>query len=261
MPFNVLLLPLLGGYVFISHWNKTRFDARRYTGQRLIFTSALAGVCLLLVSFLITKFGAICFPEFLAWWHAYLSRESFAGTSFLAFLIGSLGWKPVNLFFDRNTESLRTVKESGDFLEELLEHSKTETKQVSVTLRSGKIYVGFVTGSFDPAFDRKYVRLFTTLSGYRESTTQQMKLSHNYAIVWAKELEEEELEEEELEDSLERLSPRSRLVIPVSEIVSASLFEPEVYMRFQRSALDQSRTDTLITDSRAHTQPQTRPHT
>ncbi len=241
MPFNVLLLPLLGGYVFISHWNKTRFGARRYTGQRLILHSALAGVCLFLVSFLITKFGAICFPELLSWWRAYVSRESFAGTSFLAFLIGSVGWKPINWFFDRNIESLRAVKESGDFLEELLEHSKTEAKQVSVTLRSGKIYVGFVTGSFDPAFDRKYVSLFTTLSGYRESTTQQMKISHNYAITWAEELEAEELEAEELKE-------RFQLVIPVSEIVSASLFEPEVYMRFQRSTLDQSRTDTPIID-------------
>ena len=47
MPFDVLLLPLLGGYIFISSWNCTRFDAKRYSGQRLLFHSAIAGVGLL----------------------------------------------------------------------------------------------------------------------------------------------------------------------------------------------------------------------
>ena len=36
MPFDVLLLPLLGGYIFISNWNYTRFEAKRYSGQRLV---------------------------------------------------------------------------------------------------------------------------------------------------------------------------------------------------------------------------------
>lgn len=49
MPFNLLLLPLLGGYIFISHGNHTRFDARRYSGERLVFHSALAGVVFLVL--------------------------------------------------------------------------------------------------------------------------------------------------------------------------------------------------------------------
>jgi hypothetical protein len=32
MPFNVLLLPLLGGYFFITRWLPTRFATKRYTG-------------------------------------------------------------------------------------------------------------------------------------------------------------------------------------------------------------------------------------
>jgi membrane-associated protease RseP (regulator of RpoE activity) len=52
MPFNVLLLPLLGGYLFLTHWNRTRFDTNRYSGERLIFHSAAAGVIFLLLSFI-----------------------------------------------------------------------------------------------------------------------------------------------------------------------------------------------------------------
>ncbi|MGI8617514.1 MAG: hypothetical protein ACR2L6_00290 [Gemmatimonadaceae bacterium] len=55
MPFNVLLLPLLGGYVFITKWNKTRFDAKRYSGERLIFHAAIAGVAFLIVAYLLTR--------------------------------------------------------------------------------------------------------------------------------------------------------------------------------------------------------------
>lgn len=47
MPFNVLLLPLLGGYLFLTHFNRTRFATKRYSGERLIFHSAIAGVALL----------------------------------------------------------------------------------------------------------------------------------------------------------------------------------------------------------------------
>jgi hypothetical protein len=47
VPFNVLLLPLLGGYLFITHWNRTRFHTKRYSGERLIFHSAIAGVVFL----------------------------------------------------------------------------------------------------------------------------------------------------------------------------------------------------------------------
>lgn len=55
MPFNVLLLPLLGGYVFLTRWNRTRFSTRRYSGERLIFHSAIAGVALLCIYFIFVR--------------------------------------------------------------------------------------------------------------------------------------------------------------------------------------------------------------
>jgi len=53
MPFNVLLLPLLGGYIFITHWNRTRFNAKRHTGERLLFEAATAGLLFLLIAFVL----------------------------------------------------------------------------------------------------------------------------------------------------------------------------------------------------------------
>ncbi len=88
MPFNVLLLPLLGGYVFISQWNRTRFDARRYSGERLLLHAALAGVWFLLIAFVVTRLAILVGPATYAHWRALVPFE-YTGTSFLAFLGGA----------------------------------------------------------------------------------------------------------------------------------------------------------------------------
>jgi hypothetical protein len=70
VPFNVLILPLLGGYFFISYWNYTRFDSHRYSGERLIFHSAAAGVIFLILSFCITNSIVGLWPELDRQWNA-----------------------------------------------------------------------------------------------------------------------------------------------------------------------------------------------
>jgi NADH:ubiquinone oxidoreductase subunit 4 (subunit M) len=52
MPFNVLLLPLLGGFALVTRWNYTRYRTKRYSGERLIFYAAIAGIFLLVAAFL-----------------------------------------------------------------------------------------------------------------------------------------------------------------------------------------------------------------
>ena len=50
MPFNQLLLPLLGGYVFINHTYLACYWASRHSKEHLIFLSAVAGAFLLVVA-------------------------------------------------------------------------------------------------------------------------------------------------------------------------------------------------------------------
>lgn len=47
---NLLLLPLLGGYIFCSRCHWTAFATRRADGQRLIYSSSVVGVLLLLAA-------------------------------------------------------------------------------------------------------------------------------------------------------------------------------------------------------------------
>lgn len=164
MPFNVLLLPLLGGYVFVSCWNRTRFDTRRYSGERLLLHAALAGVWFLLIAFAVTRLAILGGPGTYALWRE-LVPFAYTGTSFLAFLLGATVWVPLNRIHDRETEALRTVEKWGDDFEMLLLRSLRKTEQLSISLASGKVYIGFVTSAMDAAFDRKHMKLLPTVSG------------------------------------------------------------------------------------------------
>ncbi len=106
MPYNLLLLPLLGGYLFLRWWNPTRYHALRAEKERLVILAAIPGLASLTIAFAIVKgLGAAlpctdwpnvpCFP---AWWKANIPFD-YLGTSLLAFGLGASVWKPWNYFF------------------------------------------------------------------------------------------------------------------------------------------------------------------
>lgn len=50
MPYNLLLLPLLGGYLFVRKCNRTRYSALRSENYRLLFLAAEFGLYLLMLA-------------------------------------------------------------------------------------------------------------------------------------------------------------------------------------------------------------------
>lgn len=227
MPYNVLLLPLLGGYVFISCWNHTRFDAKRYTGERLLFHAALAGAIFLAVAYVLTHMLAARIPELETAWNAFVPFD-YSGTSLLAFLLAVTMWWPLNGIVNRRErEAEKAVEQWGDFLEILITRAIRETKQVSLTLTSGKVYIGFITSGIDPAFERRYVRLMPTLSGYRDGQTRDLIITRDYAQAYSRLIESDRA-------FLLKMADEFQLVIPTTEIVSANLFDPDVYELFRK---------------------------
>lgn len=225
MPFNVLLLPLLGGYLFITNWNRTRFHTKRYAGERLLFHAAIAGVALLVVSFLIVRLGEWIFPVAATWWRLHIPF-SYSGSSLGAFLLGLCSWWPLNSFFPLEAEAKRAINEWNDFLEVLLVRAMDQTKQLSVTMKNGKVYIGFVTSNFNPAYDRKYITILPMGSGYRDPTTQVLTINTDYAAVYQQIIRaNNEFVISGVDDFM--------ITLPVSEIISANLFDPDAYERFQ----------------------------
>lgn len=228
MPFNLLLLPLLGGYIFITYWNRTRFDARRYSGERLIFHAAIAGVALLIAAHILTSAAAALWPGLAARWHRAVPFEDSA-TSLLAFVLGATAWWPANQWgWPRDREVRRTIEQWNDYLEMLLARAAEENRQVAATLKSGKVYIGYVLHTFDPAYDRRFVVLLPVMSGYRRPPSHELVLTTDYARVY----------QTLLVGDPARLARQVRdfqIVVPVAEIQSANLFDWGAYGRFQQA--------------------------
>lgn len=226
MPFNVLLLPLLGGYLFITHCNRTRFHTKRYSGERLLFHAAIAGVGLLISSFLLVRALEWGFPTIAIWWRSHIPF-SYTGSSLGAFLLGACSWWPMNKWwFSLDSEAKRAINEWNDFLEVLLIRAMEQTKQISVTMKNGKVYIGFVTSNFNPAYDRKYITILPMGSGFRDPTTQVVTINTDYAAVYQQIIRDNN-------EFLIRGVDDFLITLPVAEIISANLFDPDAYQRFQ----------------------------
>jgi hypothetical protein len=226
MPFNVLLLPLLGGYVFLRQWNHTRFSSRRYSGERLLFHAALAGIVFLIGAFLITRILIWSLPGVGVWWRSTVPF-AYSGSAFGAFLLGAFLWFPLNWFSaSEETAADKVVEETGDYLETLLVRAIRRTKPVSVTLKSGKAYIGFVTGNFNPSFDRRFISLLPLQSGFRNEQ-HALVINTDYARVYER-INEEGRPEPELDELMKDFI----IVLPVGEIQSVNIFDRDAYRLF-----------------------------
>jgi hypothetical protein len=129
------------------------------------------------------------------------------------------------LFFGKEKAAQRAIERSNDFLEMLLARAQREIKLVSVTLKNRKVYVGLVTRTVDPLYDRKYIQFLPIKSGYRDSATLGLMLVVDYAAVYAK------IIQRELPVVVGGIQD-FEIVIPVSEIQSVNLFDPAAYSQF-----------------------------
>lgn len=241
MPFNVLLLPLLGGYVFVSNWSITRYTTKRYSGQRLIFHAAIAGVFFLTIAFTTTHLLTAVYPDLHDRWRDLVPFE-YSGTSFLAFLLGAGLWLPLNHLHDETELARKAVEESNAYLELLFWDSVNLTRQISITISTGKVYIGFVTSYAltiikDPRLEDNYVVLLPTMSGYRRRADQKMIITNDYSQAYARLIDTNP-------DFLMSIADEMQLVIPESQIVSANFFDPEVYEHFAARAADSKRVET-----------------
>lgn len=227
MPYNVLLLPLLGGYFFLTYWCFTKFSTKRHSGHRLIFHAAAAGLLFLVIAFLIVRLISWQWSALVLWWQSVVPFPYLA-TSLLACAIGLIFWWPLNqIGFPRKEDEAaqREIEKSNDHLEILLARALRETKAVSITLKSRKVYVGLITRTHDPMYDRKYIQLLPIKSGFRASDTLALMLTVDYATVYARIIQENiNVAASGIRDF--------EIVIPLSEIQSVNLFDPVAYQMF-----------------------------
>lgn len=239
MPYNVLLLPLLGGFVFVSFLDRTRWHAYRADKERLLLYAALAGVVFLGAAFVLRSIppfipcsSLLCPPT---WWDAHIGFPH-SGVATCAFILGALGWWPVNRIADliykadggsRRHEFARVVRDHGGPLEQMLLRAMNEDKAIMITLKSGKVYIGGLAASFTPEKD-KTISLLPTKSGYREAEFQRLVLTTHYDEAYQRIA----MDFRDNEDVATEMIGAFGVIIPIAEILSCTLYLPEIHAKY-----------------------------
>ena len=259
---NLFLPPLLGGFIFVSLWYPLRYWSQREGGYRLVFAASVAGgLFLLFAHFLILALREVApFQQILSWWYNAVPVDQYSAQAVLGFLLGATLWWPLNLLRfwvpSLRVEEIvrRQIFQAGDPLEiTLIRHLETQAL-LSVTLRSGKVYIGRITTSINPAKRVESVRLRLVRSGYRDEKTHEVTLNVDYEAthervqarieeIYAQMvdrviLERPDMSEVEVIAEVYRRVPRLgeiaalahdfEVVIMAREIVSVSSFNPEL---------------------------------
>jgi hypothetical protein len=135
MTFNLLFLPLIGGFIFVRNWRPTRYYALRSDGHVLLFYSATASVVFALLAALIVSLLVPFFIGLDGFWHQMLPFEH-SGKAAIAFLLGGSLWWFLNLPFKDINEARRVINRRRNPLE-ILFLTAMETKQtIAISLKN-----------------------------------------------------------------------------------------------------------------------------
>ncbi|MFE4106604.1 hypothetical protein [Almyronema epifaneia] len=238
---NELFLPLLGGYIFVTRWYVTRYLARQWSGYRLFFNSAIAGAIFLALSILLVSLLKQFSPVAQQWLSLlFPAVYPYLDASVFAFIVGGVLWVPFN-FVQRDKEALaiRYAEEFGGPLQVLLAKAFSETRQVAITLSSGKVYIGFVTKLNESQNQEEFVLIWPQFSGYRESETKQFRVTTDYAPVY-----------EQIAENPEQFAGISiddfQVVLPTADLESVSIFDFKVFELFANAEAVFNSGDELI---------------
>lgn len=226
MGLGLLLIPTLGGYWFLTRLYYTRYGVLRDSGYHVLFKSAIAGCSLFVVSRLAVIFLlSPLFPYIGKIWKSYVPFD-YSGTVTLSVLLGGVLPIVINLFYCREKAARRIARESGDLIELIIRENIGGEKFVELSLRNGKSYIGLVIESGIARHGESDIALFPMASGYRKEETHELEITTDYAPVISKFRESSYINDVDL-----------RIVIPMSEIISARIFDPKVYELFQQEEL------------------------
>lgn len=267
MPYNQLLLSLIGGFLFVTRFNKTKFFVSRSSGQRLLLESALWGSLLLFVALLGLKAIALV-PFARSVWRSIVPFNGL-GAPALSLIGGFFLPYLANLFYRESLQNSSSYEMYSDYLGLLCFQAMQHKKQISLTLKNRKVYIGFVKGCNSAGRGDEHCSIFIqpSMSGYRKEESHELVINTYYTDIINKVLEPLKLEIskigprsgkhalgslafnrklEKLEKKAEMELGRFNTAISLKEVVSAVAFEEEVYESFNpRLLLDKSMRSTV----------------
>lgn len=225
MGFGLLFVPLVGGYLFLTSCNLTRFLVRRQSGHHLLFSSACVGLVLLAVARVLEVVAQVEAWSRVVDWAQGEARFSHLSTIAAAFLLGPIAVFATNLLYSKSRGAMRAVHRSRDSMELLFVESMRSDSLVELTLQSGKAYVGWILNASVAEPQRKFVEMLPLASGYRAKKDHKLLFTTNYGPVLTLPLKHPEPTTES----------DFRVVLPVGEVRSARPFDFATYFAFQEA--------------------------
>lgn len=217
----VYICALMTGLVFAAKWV--------IETSRLHYSTVLARLSLLWVAawsgyMLVLIYG----PQLAQLWPKVTTIE-YAGTALLACGIGAIAWAPFNVVLTEKW-AWRRAHQGGQTsgLEHLLFEAFSRAALVQITLKDGKVYVGFLVDMPAPKAraDGSFIEFVPVKSGYRRQTTKAVVTTTNYAHVLAK-MTEESKQTENGRAALNSTLVWMTKVVPVSEVLVAGMYSEQ----------------------------------
>ena len=214
------LIPILAGYWILTRLHYTHYSIVRDSGYHLFFKAAIVGTFLYFVAHLIVVLSGNFLSSMAITWSIH-SISPFSATPTTVALMGFLSPFAGNWFYNKERAARRAAESGGDLVELLIADSIETQKLIELSLKSRKSYIGIgiVSGIETIDKDKADIELLPLASGYRDKHTQELIIIENYAEVL-------------VEHTYERYDDFC-IVIPMSEIVSARIFDPDAYALFQ----------------------------
>jgi hypothetical protein len=259
--FSELLLPLLGGFLFVMIFRPLRFLSASDTGQRLLLLSASFGILLAIIGH---GLGSLVIAFSPSWGAPVWNTVSpFPAGGFLALLTGPALAGLLNLIptFGEAASHQLAHRVLRNKLALLFSEALAKRKPVMLTLYSGKVYVGFPKESVSSISPSAYMNLLPILSGYREpiegegcrdpqgnptqiyfntfyqELTETLLKWKDLASSEGGHLEENRILEIELENgTILQFDPSDiGITIPIDQIEVATIFSKPIYEYFNPS--------------------------
>ncbi|APB34394.1 hypothetical protein GlitD10_2067 [Gloeomargarita lithophora Alchichica-D10] len=262
--FGIPLLPLLGGFLFLSRFNITFPKAIRYDGYKLLFYSASVGIgaelilkitkiFFILINTISPKISTAISAVFLRITESGLGlihidhqvflnrvREAInnlnqiintrdADDLYTFIILFLLPWI-LNRFFNLADSVEDTIINLGSELEKTLLDAQLSKQLICVTLKNRKVYIGYV---LEPTLQtsrlnttNSYLVILPAFSGYRGNENLKITITENYLPIIndLNYLKELNLSEEDF-----------YITLSESEVISVNKFDERIYEAFNPS--------------------------
>ena len=238
----VFLLSLLGGYCFAYVWRVTAFTTKRLEGHHLYFRAALWGTMFFAIALALRLMLIGNSPQYQNFELALVDylrpalkgepgltvtaqtrRVEWVVTTIYSLLLGTVSSALLNQVTPRRWALKRSV---SPFYSLLLE-AQQEGNPVSLTLNTGKVYIGLLVETLDPIREPVAVTLLPLFSGNRDAEGR-VNLTTDYESLY---LSFSRGRGAQLGLPADWLS-QFDLAIRADDIVTATPFSPAIYAEF-----------------------------